>query len=318
MGSRAYVTGALAGGQAAANAGASAAQGGINAILGGKSQIDNSVANMNAQAANVVEQANKVNATANEAKGVFDKLSSTASLLGDYGTTMFGEGSKLSTQAQSLLGQGAALMNLDPNAGGLVGEFVKYWNSLSPDRLVSQAASDTQASFQNAQGQLARDLSRRGVSASSGAYANLQKQASLALATALSAAKTKAREAGLAAQSTQLEKMLTAANQTIAQGAQLENSALNAMGAGASAQSQSASVSEQQASGLSQVAQLQASAAQLFGSAANIYGASGQLNNQFLSNLQSAYANLATTQEQAANYYNGMINALNGAVKLGF
>ena len=285
------------------NAAVGAAQSGVNAVLAGGGQVQSSIAGMNQQAQNVIQQGNKVNQTADLVKGTYDKLSPVAALLGDYGTTMWNEGRGLSDRANGLYGQGDALMSLDPNAGGIVGEFVKYWQSLSPDRYVSQAESDTQASFQNAGAQMMRDMSRRGVNVSSGAYVNLKKQTGIALATALAAAKTKAREYGLDRQAAQLDKMMAAANQMYGVANQTEGEALSAMNAGASAQAQGAGITANQASGYAQVAQLQANAGQLFGSAASIMGNAGQLQISYGNSVQSAYANLASAQQAAANYY---------------
>ena len=134
-----------------------AAQSGLDAVLAGKGQVNTAVGNMN-------KQANAAIADADKAKVTYAQLGPIAALLGNYGDNLWGEGVALSEQAKDIFGQAGAMMRMDPDASGLAGEFIKYWQSLSPDRYVSQAASDTQGAYQNANGQAQRDLARRGVS----------------------------------------------------------------------------------------------------------------------------------------------------------
>lgn len=122
--------------------------------------------------------------------------------------------SSLSPLAESLRGSGNSMLSLydqlirgDEAAGGIAGDYLGAIRlagdaalNITPDRYVASAASDVQNSFNNAQGQAERDLSRRGVGAGSGASMALRQQLMQSLATALSAAKTKARQTGIDAQ----------------------------------------------------------------------------------------------------------------------
>lgn len=122
--------------------------------------------------------------------------------------------SSLSPLAESLRGAGGSMLSLydqlirgDEAAGGIAGDYLGAIRlagdaalNITPDRYVASAASDVQNSFNNAQGQAERELSRRGVGAGSGASMALRQQLMQSLATALAAAKTKARQTGIDAQ----------------------------------------------------------------------------------------------------------------------
>lgn len=300
----------------AADAGVGAAQSGVNAVLGGGGQINAAIGNMNAQAGNVVQQGNAVNATAQEVKDTYAKLGPIAQLLGGYGTDLWNQGNALAGQAQSVFGQGNALLNMDPNAGGLAGEYLKMFSYLSPDRYVSQAASDVQAAYQNQIGQAERDLSRRGVSATSGAFGALRRQMTSLAATALAAAKTKARQMGIDEQKGWLGNITNAANTLFGVANATQQNALGSQTAAVSAQGQAVDAIAAQGQGYAQAGSLQQSAGQLFASAAGIYGDAGQLQNQYLSLVNQAYGNLSTAQFNKAGAYRDAVatevSAVNG------
>ena len=301
-----------------------AAQSGVNAVLAGKTNIDanlgllkqnaaaaaSSAKGMSADIAAVRGQAGKVNDAA-------DSLLPYADKLGGLGDKLFAEGSGLYDKAMEVFGQGGAIVRMDPSAGGLASQFIDYWNSLAPDRYVSQAASDTQASYQNAMGQAERDLARRGVSPSSGAYGALKRQGVMAMVTALASAKQKARQMGYDLQSSQLDKMVAAAERLYGMGNQTAQEALAAQNAGVGAQKDAAGVVQ--------------GAGQLYGTAGNLFGTAGQLGasqaseltkagglygqaatieNQYLSTLNSAYGNLSQANTAAASFLSNLIGTL--------
>lgn len=300
----------------AADAGVGAAQSGVNAVLGGGGRIQSAIGNMNAQAQNVVGQGNAVNKTAQEVKDTYAKLGPIAELLGDRSLELWGLGQTLSTDADDAFGQGRALLNMDPNAGGLAGEFIKYWKSLDPERYVSQSASDTQKSFQNAKGQAERELSRRGVSATSGAFGALQKQFQTAMATALAATKTKARQTGLDQQAAWLKDMTGAANTLYGIGNSTEQNALSALADAINAQKAQADTVAAQGQGLAQAGSLQKDAGSLFASAAGIFGDAGALQTNYLKLVNDAYGNLTNANFNKADAYRQAVatevNAVNG------
>lgn len=297
-----------------AKAGLKEAQARGNAIRGDAQQMRN-------QAALINQQANAVNDMANSARAKFDNLSPYASLLSGYGNDLWNEGVNISAGAKDAFGQGGALINMDPNAGGIAGEYIKYWNSLAPDRYVSQAASDTQSAYQNAQGQMDRSMARRGVSGKSGASAELQKQYATSLATALAAAKTRARQVGLDQQAAQLDKMTSAANVLYNMGNQAEAGALAAKGKALDAQNSAAGILGEQAKGYLSVGGLQVNVGDMFGKAAGVYGDAAGIENQYLNTLLKAYGDIKDANLGAANYTLGaastMARASGGGVVVG-
>lgn len=295
----------LASGEARMNSAVGAAQSGLNAILGMGAQIKNDSNAMRGQAGLVNQQGNAVNADANALSALVPKLDPYAQKLGGYGDDLAAWGKSLSEQAKDVFGQGEALVKMDPNAGGLAGEFIKYWNSLSPDRYVSQAASDAQGAIQNQTAQMERDLSRRGVSASSGAFMGLRRTAATAAAALVASAKTKARQLGLDQQAAQLDKMVSAANTLYGMGNQTQAQATGALGQAGDAQKGAADVVTAQGSLLGKAGDLRSQAGSLFGSAAGIFGNAAEVDLGYGQLTNSAYKNLTTAFESAADYYLG-------------
>jgi len=311
-------------GKAAANSAVSAAQSGVNAVLAGRTNIDANLGLLRQNAADATAAAKGMGADiaavrgqAGLVNGAADALLPYADKLGGLGDQLFANGSALYDEAKDVFGQGGALVRMDPSAGGLASQFINYWNSLSPDRYVSQAASDTQASYQNAFDQSARDLSRRGVSAGSGAYGALERQKNMLMATALAAAKTKARQAGLDQQAAQLDKMVAAANTMYNMGNQTANQALAAQNAGAGLQKDAAGVVQ----GAGQLygtagnlfgtaGQLGASQASAITSAGGLYGQAASIENQYLSTLRSAYGDLSSANSAATSFFSNLIGTL--------
>lgn len=293
------------------SSGVNAAQSGVNAILGGRGVVDNAVQNMNDIASDTKQIGSSMLQIANDAKAQYDAMRPFADILGGYGNDLWGEGQSLSLQAKDIFGQGGALVNLDPNAGGLAGEFIKYWNSLSPDRYVSRAVSDTTSAFSNARGQAMRDLARRGVSMTSGNALEMQRKYLMDYATQLAASKTRARQQGLDAQASQLEKMTSAANTLYGMGNQLEANALSAKGQALSAQKGAADITGSVAQGYTNVGNLQGSAANVFSNVAQMYTNAANLNTNYLNVLQAAYGNLAGANMNAANGMSNLMNTLN-------
>lgn len=277
----------------ASNSSVAAAQSGLNAVLDGIGTTVSAINSINTQADKVNQQGATVNATADQVKAQYDKLDPIAKVLQGYGNDLWNEGVSLSTEAKDVFGQGKALVSLDPSAGGLSAEYIKYWNSLSPDRYVSQATSDVNSSYSNALGQSQRALARRGVSASSGAYGALQNQYTNALATALAAAKTKARQTGLDQQASQLAKMVDAANTLYNMGNATEQNALAAKNQAVAAQGKGADVIATKGEGYANAGKLQATAGNLFADAGNLFASAGDLNNKMLSLINSAYGGLS-------------------------
>lgn len=291
-----------------AEGGVSAAQSGVDAILGGGANVRADADSIRRQAGLVNGQGSALNATAGQIKGIADGMRPIADKLGGYGDDLWGRGSALYDQANDVFGQGGALVQMDPSKGGLSAEYIKYWNSLSPDRYVSQATSDTQSSYQNAFAQQDRAMARQGVNASSGAAAALNKQKGVALATALAAAKTKARQVGLDQQAAQLDKMVSAAKTMYDMGSETANQALAAQNAAGNMQNAAAGVQKDIANAYATAGGLQRDAGNLYANAGSLYGTAGQLENAYLGTLSNSYTTLSHAFSNAASYYASAAN----------
>lgn len=280
-------------------------QNGVNAVLGAGAQVHSDTAKMREQAQLVNTQGKALNATAGEIKDYAGKMTPYADQLGGIGDTLLGEGSALWDQSKDIFGQGGALARLDGSAGGLAGEFVRQYNLLSPDRYVSQAASDVQGSYQNAWDQMVRGNARRGVSAGSGAAGALGTQYAAMLATARAAAKTKARQMGIDEQTKMLSTMTGAANTLYNMGNDTAQSALAAQKAGADAKKGAADVLGGAADALGKAGSLQSAAGQLFANAAGIFGDAARIGIGYADSVRAAYDSLSGAQQAAARYYLG-------------
>ena len=290
-------------GQGYVDAAIGSARGGLDAVLGAGAQVGSDTSKMRDQARLVNAQGDALNATAGEIKDYAGRMTPYADQLGEIGDTLLGEGSALWDQSRDIFGQGGALVRLDGSAGGLAGEFVKQYNLLSPDRYVSQAASDVQGSYQNAWDQRVRGNARRGVSAGSGAAGALGTQYAAMLATARAAAKTKARQAGIDEQTKMLSTMTGAANTLYNMGNETAQGALAAQKAGADAKKGAADVLGGAADALGKAGSLQSAAGQLFANAAGIFGDAAKIGIGYADSVRAAYDSLSGAQQFAANYY---------------
>lgn len=243
-----------------------------------------------------MESSNSINAILNSARGSLGDAKVAASNITPLAQSLIDGGNANLSLYDMLMGNtaasGAAKDYLD--AIGLAADSAL---KINPDNYVSMAASDVQSAFDNALGQYGRTLSRQGVSAGSGAAsARLQEQFQQSLATALAAAKTRARQSGLEAQQTALANRASLYKNVL-------DSAQSAKQAGE---------------------QSLASAAQLFstqaGTMANIGGVEVNLGNLDLSNnaaVQSALSNVATAQKALADFYASTMDKTTTTIKVG-
>lgn len=309
--------GAAQGGIGAANAAYNNAQGQISKVnkFAGEAAdsargIGNAITNVNRTAGEVKGQAALINQSANA-------LSPFINTLGQQGTQIYQQGLDLYQQANPYLAAGRDILNLNTNAGGLTGAYLDALLAVDPDRYVSMAAGDVQASWANAQGQMQREMSRMGVDAGSGKYMAQMQMFSQGLAAALAGAKTRARQVGI-------NEKLTAMQGAMGVGQQLSATGASMAGAGIQAQAQGAGVTAQagnlqatqgqlqaQAGGvMAQGGSLEAQAGQLGAVQANAYTAAGQQTlGAINAGLQAAglqvqaAGQMGQVQMNAANYY---------------
>lgn len=265
--------------------------------MGNQADLMNGVANqIGQQAGTVSDWAEKVGQTAGS-------LTPYAQSLQDYAQKVFGQG-------QTLVDQGNAILGTWGNFAPLVGQYTEALKSLNPNDRVSMAAHDVQRSYQNAQGQNQRALSRMGVDPSSGAYQAQKAQWDQALATALAGAKTRARNQGLTEQITQLAQGLGVGSNLAQAGASIGTQGAGVMGQAGDLLGQAANVITAQGNLYGTAGQLEQGAGQLMGTQAEVYQGSGAL--------QQAAGQLAInlgqqTQQDVLNAQKLLIDALGTA-----
>lgn len=258
-----------------------------------------------------------VRLAASNVLGQAGELRPYAETLSRYGDTIWDDAGKVVGGGLNSISVANSLLGLDPNAGGLAGEWGRLYRMLSGDNQVSMAAHDVQSSFQNAGGQALRDASRRGVSSGSGAMGALRQQFSRAMAVALAAAKTQARKSAIGEQSNMLGTITDKANSLLQGGANVYNAGLVGQKAAADAKQSAAGIEKT-------IADIYNTGGSLYGDAAKLQIAQADTFRQIQSSEDSArigYLNVATDafgksgsiQASAASAYSGIINALANA-----
>lgn len=271
-----------------------------------KSSVDASRAGLSAvqaaqgQTASIV---NQVNADADALKASAAPMRQDAATQRGYAQTFSDMSGTFGTSAQPWLATGEDIRTLNSEADGIAGEWVKNYNALSPDSLVSFAASDTQKSIDNTRGQMIRTLTRSGVSPSSPAYVAALTQAKKYEQALLSGVKTRARLLGLKEQSSALQTGFKMAMESTGLGQTYEKMALDAVAA---------------ASGATGAAtQAEAQAANAIGSAGSLRTQTAGIVTSGANAVANAAASLSESQRRAAEYYTTQSGSILGALQSG-
>lgn len=279
--------------QAGANA---TTPGAISGVQGAASDVRNTAGLIGNQASAVNDWAKQVGQTAHG-------LTPYAQSMQEYAQQIYGNGQNLVDQGKTILGSWEKFSPLLETYTGAL-------KQLDPNSQVSMAAQDVQSSYQNAQGQNARTLSRMGVDPSSGAYQSQKQQWDQALATALAGAKTRARNSGLQEQITQLAQGLNLGGNLAQTGAGIAGQGAGEMVNGANVLGNAAGIVQGQGQLQSSAGQLAQSAGGLYGSQANAQQAAGQLEQaagQLAMNLEGqqldAQQFLSSVMNNAVQYY---------------
>ncbi len=216
-----------------AQSGVLAAQKGTQALIDARPDVQKSINLMGDQINGIVNAGNNIGRTADalgqdilNVRQSAEDLRPYADKLQEYAGNMWNQGINLGGQGQDLLAQGNSLMNLNENAGGLVGEMVKMLGMIDPEAYVSMGAADVQRSQENARAQMERSLTRAGADASSLKTAAMQTQFAQALAGALAGAKTRLRVQGVKDRFAALGTAMDKAQETIKSGIETMNTAL--------------------------------------------------------------------------------------------
>ena len=228
--------------------------------------------------------------------GSITNINNAAAALSPYAAQILGQGNSL----QSLYDQ---LISGDTSRGGMGADYLNSVRlagdallKINPDEYVSAAASDAQASTQNAFDQSARELGRRGVNVNSGAYAALQGQRERAMATALAAAKTAARRQGIADQAAALTQRAGLYQGVIQQAQSVGQQATNDIAA-------AAGIVQKQGDLFATAGSLSAQQANSYADIGGVEVNLGQLDLQSESAVQNAIANVAAAQQAMAKFY---------------
>lgn len=262
-----------------------------------KDKLDNGISDSRAQAAAAVGssqsgvqailgQSGIVNGAIGRMNDAADAMLPIAADLNGYGNSMWESGTKVTEQALETLGTGLGFIRMDESASPLVAEAIRLYGEFDPDRYVAGAAQDMQSQFDNSQKQAQRQLSRMGVSPTSGAALALNNLRDRALAVARASAMTRARERGKTEQMGAFQSLIANnANTFLKTGGELAS-------IGSSAQAQAANAKK--------------GAASVLGDAGNLAGQAGNLGLNFGNALSSAYNKLAGVQlSQAGNTLSG-------------
>lgn len=279
-----------------AQAGITAAQAGVTAA--NEARIQNS-----ATSARIAQDAEAVRSAA-------PRLVNDANAQRGYAATFAGMGAGAQQQAVPWLTTGADILGMNAGAGGMAGEWVKNYNAMSPDSLVSFAASDAQRSIENTRSQMARTLSRSGVSPSSPAYIAALSEARKYEQALLAGVKTRARLLGLKEQSGALQQGMQMALGATGMGDQLTARAIAAYSAASSATG-AASGAEATGAGIrAQAGGLEAQGAALATQGAQTTIAANQA-------LTGANNSLLSAQQVAADYYSTQASSVLGMLQAG-
>ncbi len=278
------------------------AQSGLDAILSGGSQVQTDLGAARASAVSMSDNIDKVNKSASDVITAANAMSPYVASLSGYGDTLWQYAQDVLGAGNDTLSAGRGLLNLDSSSSGLAGEYVKLYNALSGDNQVSMAASDVQNAYQNAGDQARRNLARRGVSSGSGASQTLERQYAQSLATALAAAKTRARKSAISDQSDMLGKITSAAGSIISAGNTTLGTGSTLASGATSAKSNAASVQNSIASQLANAGQLYATAGTLRANQANAYANVAGVNTSYLNTLNSAYSNVTNATQGYASF----------------
>lgn len=302
----------------AATSAVGAATGAAGTMRADAGMMRSDAAAMRDQARLVNTEAGKVGLEADALKALIPQLDPYKTKLTDYGDDLAALAAASQSRADDVFGQAGALMRLDPNAGGLAGEYMAHYDLLSPERYVSRYASDAQTAIDNTRGQTERYLARRGVNIGSGANAGLMGTLQrIKEAAMLSAAKSLGYDKGVTERGAFLDKLTGAAKTFFDMGTTAENQTLDATkAAGDMAKGAAGIVSAQGdmtknvGAMRATVAELFAKGADIFGGAANVTKGAADVEGNAGKLIVDAYKMLIDASDAASKYYQGISQSM--------
>lgn len=268
----------------------------IDTMKGGVSKAEDAVAQSNKHIASADADLVSARESAANITNAINNINNTAQSLSPYAEIFKNLGI-------GTAGIGTSILAGDTSGGGLAAQFLNAVGmagdaalKINPDRYVSQAAGDVQSSFDNAYGQMIRNAERTGVTGGSGNMAALQNQYAQSLATALAAARTRARQTGLNEQVNALTQRAGLFKDAISTGA-----ALQEQGAGSVAKA--AGIVQSQGDLFATAGSLGGTQSNAFANIGGVEVNLGQLELKNNEAVQDALAKVAAAQQAMADYY---------------
>lgn len=299
-------------------AGESAVGSAVNAAAGNLDTVKGMVNLSNAQVGADLNAARSAGAgltdTAAQVGGYADKVDKSASEVGAQADIFqqYAEGMQrdaVFAQANALpwIQTGNDILSMNPNAGGMAGEWSKLYKQMSPDSMAAGAATSTRKAATVAEQSMLQSLSRRGVSAGSGAVAAALGKLNDRVESNVAAMMTAAHKAGLTMQSDALKNGFVMALQASGMGEQFADEALAAEMAATDAQAKATSALTTQGSLQAQAAGIVATKGNLLNAAGNLaLGIAANVSNNTSSNISGLNAATNTqvnAESMAADYY---------------
>jgi hypothetical protein len=298
-------------GESAVGAASQAATQNLNTVTGmvGQSaaQVNAALTGARTNAAAINQVAGSLTGAAADVNKTATEVGKTADIFAQYAEAMERDAVYARANALPWLDTGAAMMNLDENAGGMAGEWSKLYKQMSPDALAASAATSTRKAAAVAEGDLLRSMARRGISAGSGAVAAALGKVKEKEEASVGAMMTAARKMGLSMQADALKSGFAMALQATGMGETFLDDALQATTAASAAQGQAAGALVSKGSLQSQAASILATQGNMFATSGNlalgIAGAINQSSASAISGLNTATNTQVNAQAVAADYY---------------
>lgn len=253
--------------------------------------------NMNAQAKKVADQAPMINKSADSVRDVANQMKPLAGEVQKVGETMVGEGTAMYNTGVDISKYGLGMLGMDPSVGGVAAEWINQYGQYDPNMFASFAAQDARSQFENSFSQSERDLQRRGVNSSSGAAGALQRQKTQLMATAVAAAVTKARQAGLEAKTGFLKTFTDEARSLLGTGESYMTNGAAVQNNGAGNIGKAADILDKVAGNYVNEGKLREEAAGVLSTSATIFGNAAKLGLDYTKQLTDAYGELASAEQ---------------------
>jgi hypothetical protein len=222
------------------------------------------------------------------------EIGETADIFAQYADTMARDAAFARANALPWLNAGNDLLSMNPNAGGMAGEFASLYRQMSPDAMAAGAATSTRKAADVAQKDMLMSLARRGISAGSGAVAAALGKIKEREEASVAAMMTAARKTGLSMQADALKSGFAMALQASGMGKTFSDEAINATVAAADAQGKATSA-------LTAKGSLEAQAANIVATQGNMYATAGNLAMGIASNVSNAATGRANALTAATN-----------------